>query len=60
MRARGVYIIAASMLLAGMALAAKTPSYQVAFKPSGDPALDTLLKQTSSLVSLQTKLPAGN
>ncbi len=34
-------------------------AYTVQFKPSGDAELDSLLKQTASLVSLQTKLPAA-
>ncbi len=53
-------------LLAGLfavfapaAFAAETINYTVTFQPSGDPKLDTLLKQTSSLVSLQKGLPAA-
>jgi translocation and assembly module TamA len=39
--------------------AADPVAYTVQFKPSGDAELDSLLKQTASLVSLQTKLPAA-
>jgi translocation and assembly module TamA len=39
--------------------AADPVAYTVQFKPSGDAELDTLLKQTASLVSLQQKLPAA-
>jgi translocation and assembly module TamA len=39
--------------------AAGPVAYTVQFKPSGDAELDTLLKQTASLVSLQKKLPAA-
>ena len=46
------------LLLAGpTAYAADPVAYTVKFTPSGDPALDGLLKQTASLVSLQKKLP---
>ncbi|GLR66106.1 membrane protein [Acidocella aquatica] len=44
----------------GQAASAADPvSYTVSFTPSGDPALDSLLRQTSALVSVQKKLPAG-
>jgi translocation and assembly module TamA len=45
--------------LRGDAGAADPVAYTVTFKPSGDPELDALLKQTASLVSLQKKLPAA-
>ncbi len=46
------------VLLTGPAALASDPvSYTVSFAPSGDKTLDSLLKQTSSLVSLQKKLP---
>jgi translocation and assembly module TamA len=38
--------------------AADPVKYTVTFTPSGDAELDSLLKQTSSLVSLEKKLPA--
>jgi translocation and assembly module TamA len=41
------------------AVAADTVTYQVKFTSSGDAGLDGLLEQTSSLVSLQKKLPAA-
>ncbi len=40
-------------------LAANPVAYTVSFTPSGDKELDGLLKQTSSLVSLEKKLPAA-
>src|ERR1700744_1202326 len=40
-------------------LAANPVDYTVRFTPSGDKELDGLLKQTSSLVSLDKKLPAA-
>jgi len=39
--------------------AADPVPYTVQFRPSGNAELDGLLKQTASLVSLQTKLPAA-
>lgn len=39
------------------AYAADPVHYKVSFVPTGDQELDSLLKQTSSLVALQTKLP---
>src|SRR5579871_2154753 len=39
--------------------AADPVSYHVDFTPTGDKELDQLLKQTSSLLSLQKKLPAA-
>jgi translocation and assembly module TamA len=54
------YILAGIMLTLGPAgFAANPVTYTVAFAPSGDGELDGLLKQTSSLVSLQKKLPAA-
>src|ERR1700691_1711535 len=54
------YLLAGlSVVLAPAAFAAETVSYTVTFHPSGDARLDTLLKQTSSLVSLQKGLPAA-
>ncbi len=47
------------VLLAGDGRAADPVSYTVAFRPSGDAALDGLLKQTASLVALRTKIPAS-
>jgi translocation and assembly module TamA len=47
------------LILGRVAHAANPVSYTVAFTPSGDGELDGLLKQTSSLVSLQKKLPAA-
>jgi translocation and assembly module TamA len=41
------------------ARAANPVPYAVTFLPSGDKELDSLLEQTSSLVSLQKKLPAA-
>jgi translocation and assembly module TamA len=57
---RGVkYPILCSMALLGLhaARAADPVKYTVTIKPSGDSNLDGLLKQTSSLESLATKLP---
>lgn len=46
------------LALGGTAARGADPvKYGINFTPSGDSALDGLLKQTSSLVSLQTKLP---
>ena len=39
--------------------AADPVGYKVSFVPSGDKELDGLLKETSSLVSLEKKLPAA-
>ncbi len=39
--------------------AADPLSYTVNFTPSGDATLDSLLRQTSALVSMRQKLPAG-
>jgi translocation and assembly module TamA len=54
----------AHILCAGLCLAtthaapaADPVTYNVIFRPSGDPALDSLLKQSSALLSLRTKLP---
>ncbi len=50
--------MAGLLSLVGPAAAAADPvSYAVSFQPSGDAELDSLLKQTSSLVSLRQKLP---
>jgi translocation and assembly module TamA len=45
------------LLLGASAQGADPVTYTVKFTPSGDPALDSLLRQTSSLVSLRSKLP---
>jgi translocation and assembly module TamA len=47
------------VLLQGDGRAADPVAYTVAFQPSGDPALDGLLRQTASLVALRTKIPAS-
>lgn len=44
-------------LASGAAQGANPLAYQVQFAPSGDAALDRLLKQTSALVALRSKLP---
>ena len=46
-------------LIGRAAVAADPVSYTVNFIPSGDGALDSLLRQTSALVAVQKKLPAG-
>jgi translocation and assembly module TamA len=54
------YVLVSVMLALGPVAYASSPvTYTVAFTPSGDGELDGLLKQTSSLVSLQKKLPAA-
>jgi translocation and assembly module TamA len=53
------YVLALCVLLGPAAFAAETVHYTVTFQPSGDAKLDSLLKQTSSLVSLQKGLPAA-
>lgn len=58
MRWRMTIGLAGCLLLAsGAARGADPVAYQVQFAPSGDAALDRLLKQTSSLVTLRRKLP---
>jgi translocation and assembly module TamA len=52
-------LVLAAFCGGGSARAADPVSYAVTFAPSGDAELDTLLKQTSSLVALQKKLPAA-
>lgn len=47
------------LLLCTTARGADPVAYDVTFTPSGDAALDGLLKQSASLVSLRTKLPAA-
>ena len=47
-----------AVCLGSTAFAADTVDYTVKFAPSGDAQLDGLLRQTSSLVSVQKKLPA--
>jgi translocation and assembly module TamA len=47
------------VLLGSTAFAADPVNYTVKFAPSGDSALDSLLRQTSALVALQKKLPAA-
>ena len=54
-RLRILFALAAVLGLHG-ARAADPVDYAVTFKPSGDKALDNLLKQTSALVALQRKL----
>jgi translocation and assembly module TamA len=52
------YLLAGlSVVLGPTAFAAETVNYTVAFRPSGDAQLDKLLRQTSSLVSLQKTEP---
>lgn len=55
-RARFLALLAGTLACGPAALGADPVDYTVKFLPSGDPALDSLLKQTSSLVSLQKKL----
>ncbi len=50
-------LFAALLLGLHRAGAADPVTYHVTFAPSGDKELDSLLKQTASLVSLQKKLP---
>jgi translocation and assembly module TamA len=57
MRRSGVLILLLGFVVAGSARAADPVNYTTTFKPSGDAQLDSLLQQTSSLVSLQKKLP---
>src|SRR5208283_2559557 len=45
------------LLLGAPADAADPVHYTVSFAPSGDATLDTLLRETSTLVALQQKLP---
>ncbi|MCB8879315.1 outer membrane protein assembly factor [Acidisoma cellulosilytica] len=45
--------------LASPTRAADPQPYAVTFKPSGDKAMDKLVSQTSNLVALRTKAPAG-
>jgi translocation and assembly module TamA len=54
---RGLLPILLLASLAGNAEAADPVAYTVTFKPSGDPELDGLLKQTAALTALQKKLP---
>ncbi len=58
---RGLRLLLVFAALLGLrgARAADPVSYNVTFQPSGDAALDGLLKQTSSLVALRQKLPAA-
>ncbi len=49
--------LAGCLLATGAAQGADPVSYQVQFAPSGDAALDKLLKQTSALEALRKKLP---
>ncbi len=54
------YLLASLIAILGpAAFAATTVTYGVQFTPSGDAELDSLLKQTSSLVSLQKRLSAA-
>jgi translocation and assembly module TamA len=55
-----ILIRSAAICLALQGAGAADPvAYTVQFQPSGDAELDSLLKQTASLVSLQKKLPAA-
>jgi translocation and assembly module TamA len=56
---RGLLVLFILTTLGTTARAADPVSYTVKFTPSGDGELDSLLKQTASLVSLQKKLPAA-
>lgn len=57
---RKKYLLAGLCVVLGPAtFAAETVNYTVTFQPSGDARLDTLLKQTSSLVSLRKGIPAA-
>lgn len=49
--------LAGCLVATGAAQGADPVSYKVQFAPSGDAALDKLLKQTSSLEALRKKLP---
>jgi translocation and assembly module TamA len=57
MRWRMTIGLAGCLLASGAAQGADPVSYQVQFAPSGDVELDKLLKQTSALVALRSKLP---
>ncbi len=57
MRRRIITTLSAILLLGAPADAADPVHYTVSFAPSGDPTLDSLLRQTSALVSLQKTLP---
>jgi translocation and assembly module TamA len=57
MRWRITIGLAGCLLASGAAQGADPVTYQVQFAPSGDEELDGLLKQTSALVALRTKLP---
>jgi translocation and assembly module TamA len=54
---RGAFVLLFGMAIAGSAHGADPVTYTVTFKPSGDPQLDSLLKQTAALVALAQKLP---
>ncbi len=55
-----IALICAGLAVSGGSAGAADPvAYTVKFIPSGDPELDSLLQQTSSLVALQKKLPAA-
>jgi translocation and assembly module TamA len=57
---RKKYLLAGLCIVLGpAAFATETVNYTVTFQPSGDARLDTLLKQTSSLVSLRKGIPAA-
>ena len=58
MRGYSLFFLAGMVFIPGQAAFAADPvAYTVKFTPSGDGTLDSLLKATSSLVSLQKKLP---
>jgi translocation and assembly module TamA len=54
-----LYLAGMAVLIGRAAVAADPVNYTVNFVPSGDGALDGLLRQTSALVAVQKKLPAG-
>lgn len=58
-RRRFLVLLLAAGLLGRDAGAANPVPYTVQFAPTGDAELDSLLKQTASLVALQKKLPAA-
>jgi translocation and assembly module TamA len=59
MRRKKFLLAGLCVVLGPAAFAAETVNYTVTFQPSGDARLDTLLKQTSSLVSLRKGIPAA-
>jgi translocation and assembly module TamA len=57
MRGRKILLLVLGLAVADTASAADPVNYTVKFTPSGNAQLDSLLKQTAALVSLQKKLP---